>query len=94
MALLKGYKPDEGVYRPKDRGAKKALIRQTYAAQGRKGDPEKGVKKLDGWNMRDHRVNCEMLGLPFYESFETYAEAELDIFIADFERSKMVIFKD
>ena len=48
------------------------------------------VYEWNNWEESEQKVNCEMLGLPFFVNLARYSETELDLLLADFERCKMI----
>lgn len=82
MALIKDLPPDRKFHRPENLVEKKGLVRAVYG--------------WNRWRESEHKTNCDLLGLPYYELDELsrYSEDQLNIFIADFEFHKMVLFKN
>lgn len=69
--------PEPKLIRPLTLGDKRELVRLVY--------------RWNGWDAYCHQANCEMLKMPL-KKLADYSEAEYDIFIADFEKHKMIIF--
>lgn len=69
--------PDKRTNPPTTLADKRSLIRLVY--------------RWNEWDKAEHKTNCEMIGLEV-KRIDDYSEAELDVFLRDFEKHKMMIY--
>lgn len=70
---------DQKDQRPRSLAEKLALVQKIY--------------QLNEWHKPEHKASCQMLGMPL-KAIIDYSEAELDIFLRDFEVRRMILFAD
>ncbi len=71
--------PDKKTNRPKTIAEKRSLVRLVY--------------RWNEWDKHCHQANCQMLDMPI-KRIDDYSAAELDVFLTDFEKHRMLIFLD